>query len=106
MARNSLNATAYSYFIAALVDGPKTRAELCAVSGLSQNLVSRLIKALQARGVLYVSAWATDHRGYLTVRVYSLGKGTDVLCPKKPRAEVVRDWIAKKRQRAAIKTET
>lgn len=93
-----LNATAYSYFMAALVTGPRSKTELEQISGMGNSLSSRVLKALRDRGVLYVSGWRMDARGRLTIREYSLGHGQDVPCPKVPRDEIVRRYMAKKRQ--------
>lgn len=104
MTKTSLNATAYSYVIAALVDGPRTRPELMEVSGVGGSLASRLIDALRARGVLYVSGWAPDARGYLTIKEYSLGRGQDVPCPRMSRQEIVRRYMARRRQAEKLLT--
>jgi hypothetical protein len=94
-----LNATAYSYVTAALLTAPRSKAELEEISGMGNSLSSRVLKALRDRGVLYVSGWRLDARGRATIREFRLGvNGKDVPCPKVPRAEVVRKYMANKRK--------
>lgn len=92
-----LNATAYSYFMHALLTGPRSKTELEAISGMGNSLSSRVLKALRDRGVLYVAGWRPDGRGRMTIKEYRLGDGEDVPCPKMPRAEVVRRYMANKK---------
>lgn len=112
----TLNATAYSHFISALVRGPQTRPELMRITGMGQPLVSRLVKALRARGtvpgrpdyneVLHISGWQLDARGYPTLAEFSLGPGKDAVQPIKPRIQVVRDYLQRRKQRKAKESET
>lgn len=104
--RAGLNATAYSFLIHALLTGPRSKAELEAISGVGTSLSSRLLKALRDRGLLYVSGWRIDARGRMTIREYSLGLGQkDAPCPKLSRAEIVARYLQNKRTRRARKQE-
>lgn len=108
----TLHAISYSYFVAALLlPGGRSRPELMRLSGLSQQLVSRLVKQLRARGarkddssyndVLHIAGWQLDARGRATIAEFRLGPGQDMPQPKKPRAEVVRDYQQRRKARKA-----
>lgn len=102
----TLNATAYSHFIAALLDRAMTRPALQEATGMGPVLTSQLIKALRARGqsgefnsVLHIESWALDARGYPTLQAFRLGPGLDAPQPKKSRTQVVRDYLERKAKR-------
>lgn len=95
-----LNATAYSHLIHALFTAPRSLAELQDITGMG-NAAARCIKALRDRGILHVSGWRPDGHGRMTVREYSLGRGSDVPCPKMSRSEVVARYKARRKLRKA-----
>lgn len=106
----NLNATAYSHFIQALLERPRSRPDLIEITGLGEVLISKLLIALRARGktgdgtgrfnaVLHIAEWRKDARGYPTVRAFALGPGVDAPQPVKSRAEVVRDYYERRRMK-------
>lgn len=109
----TLHAVAYSHFIAALLQTRSgvSRPQLVAVSGMREALISRLVNALRMRGVdedrpgynrvLHIAGWHPDARGYLTLAAYKLAPGQDQPKPVKPREEVVRDYLARRKAREA-----
>lgn len=92
-----LNAVAYSYFIQAILTAPRSKAEIGEISGMGPELVSRCLKALRDRGLLYVAGWRLDARGRMTLREYRFGKGEDAPCPKMDRKEVVARYKERKK---------
>jgi len=103
----TLNATAYSYFVAALLKGDATRPKLQQETGMGQILLGRLINTLRERGkvpghpkhnrVLHITSWQLDARGYPTLKAYTLGPGADAPQPKKSRQQVVRDYLQRRK---------
>jgi hypothetical protein len=104
----TLNANAYSHFIARLLKGNATRADLHRAAGMGPVLLGKLIDQLRARGatggryndVLHIESWKRDARGYATVAAFTLGPGVDAEKPIKPREHVVRDYLERRERRS------
>lgn len=97
-----LNATAYSWFIHALMTAPRSKTELEEITGMGHALSGRCIKALRDRKLLAVVGWRLDARGRMTVREYRLldkpqNPLPDVPCPRMDRKEIERRYAAKKK---------
>lgn len=106
----TLNANAYSHFIARAMRGNATRFDLFMASGLGPVLIGKLIDQLRARGatgngtgryndVLHIESWKLDARGYPTLAAYTLGPGVDAPKPVKTREQIVRDYLERRRAR-------
>lgn len=98
-----LNATAYGYLIDALLRGPKSKAELEAITGMSPGLVGRCLKALRDRKILPVVGWRPDARGRMTIREYivTIDRRDDEPCPRMERREIERRYEQRLRERKA-----
>ena len=92
------NAIAYAELVKALLEGGYTMRELADQCGLHYVTVTAVIRAMHARSVVHISGWEPDRRGNLSVRVYSLGKGSDAAKKLKAKTDVQRAFRERKRR--------
>ena len=88
--RSRVGHMAVAMLMAAMLDGPKTYAELCEASGLNQTSVRGYIMALRKFKAARIAEWQTDSRNRLTVAAFALGKGTDAVRKIEPRDNAAR----------------
>jgi hypothetical protein len=80
---NRLNAGNNARFIRELLDGPCTKPDLIAATGLGAGALRRHLAALHELKCIHVCGWELDAKGRQSIRVYALGEGSDA--KKKPR---------------------
>ena len=85
--------------IRALLDGPKTVAELSELSGLSQYTVRRYVREMKKRKAAHIAAWEEDTAGRVTAASYRLGEGKDATRPARPRDNATRMRQYRQRQK-------
>lgn len=97
-----INCLSFSKLMRALMDGDMTLQELADETGLHYVSVLRYCRALRAEGVLYVADWRPDARGNLSLKVYKVGTRPDAPKPVKSKAEIARQYRARKAMREMI----
>jgi hypothetical protein len=74
----------------AMQEAPQSLSDLVVASGMSKPVVTRVVRNLQADGLVHVGGWGRDARGYPTIEKYSFGAGKDIMCPRKNESSTVR----------------
>jgi hypothetical protein len=92
---HKVNQEAYAVLIRELMENPSTSHELAEVSGLHPVTVQNVMRTFRRHKIVHVAAWEANNR----TAVWALGKGRDAKKPMKPRAQVVADYRARKKQK-------
>ena len=97
--RHLANVTAFATAIEAMMDDDQTVDELVALTGLHENTVRKMVRALHGR-VIYIERWVTDSIGRYTTASYCVGRHPDAKKPAKAKELTGRShW---KRRRSAF----
>lgn len=87
-----LNHLTFTLLLEELLSGPTTVPSLVEHCGMSHRYICQLLRTMHAKKVVHVSGWEKDSIGRVGVKVFALGAGKDAPRPRKPRAEVNRDY--------------
>jgi hypothetical protein len=91
-----LNAVMFAMMLEELLSGPCTAQHLADYTGMYVLTVQRTLRAMYRRGVVHIAGWERDLAGRMTVRVFGLGPGKDAKKQVKSRAEMNREYRARK----------
>lgn len=96
-----LNATMYAMAMEEMVQGPTTRAELVAHTGLNPHTVQSVIRALHQRKIIYIAGWERDASGKASIAAFAFGSKADAPKPRpKTPNEHRRSYLERKRHAA------
>lgn len=99
-----LNAALYAMALEELMAGPTSRSDLMRVTGLNEETISSLVKALHKRELIHIGSWERDTGGRASIAMFLFGKGRDAKKPeRKTPAENKRNYMRRKAQRAALR---
>lgn len=99
---HKLNQECYALVLKELLAGPSPTKELVAVSGMSLITIQELMRTFHRHQVAHIFAWDPDARGADSIPVWKLGPGRDAKRRKKSKAEICRDYRARKKAREAL----
>jgi hypothetical protein len=94
--RPRLNAVLYAMLLEELVSGPCSVRGLCEVTGLERKTVRKILKSMQDRSLIHLSAYDKDSRGRSIIPMWSFGQGKDVKNKTMSQAEACRNYRARK----------
>ena len=94
---------AVAYMFAHLVNGPATVADLADESGLSEQTVRGYVRALRRLRAVHVAGHELDDSGRQSIKAYAIGRKPDAIrVPPRSRAEIARDYRARKKMIALL----
>lgn len=94
---------AVAKMVAAIVNGPATIADMACESGLSEQTVRGYVRALRKSRAVHVAGRELDSRGRQSIKAYAFGGKPDAqIVPPRSRAEIARDYRARKKMGALL----
>ncbi len=82
--------------VGSMMQKPRSIDDLCSITGLNRTTVLHYVRALRQERACFVACWSKDAIGRISIAKYALGHHEDAARPRKPRAQVVADWKAKR----------
>lgn len=101
--RVRVNAIALSNLLIGLQDASNTCHDLAELTGLRIGTVRHYLNIMHAKGIIHICDWNEDAKGGRTLKVFTLGSGTDMpKPPPKGPAAACAKYRAKMKQAALV----
>lgn len=97
-----VGAISYAQLIKLLLEGIYTCQELADETGLHYVTVLQYTRELHRAGAAYIAGWEEDCFGRDALKVYKLGAGKDKPRRQRTRAQIARDYRARRRARETL----